>query len=262
MSSQAGAGPPSLSASGYPSLRDHRISRPDPARLPRGGAPGGSPHALPPRTDSGHGHGRALRALRNAARSLAVLPPCSRRGGSHDVPRVRHHARRGLVPAAHLGIAMQLTNICRDVQEDWGRGHVPCPTTSSGRAPRTPCGPGSASPSFPATSSPNCGARCSACSPTPRSSTARAKPGVAGSPGAARSRCGPPATCTRRSATSSTPAATTPGRGGRWCRRAASSSWWHGRSGTGCADTGAPRLLGAPRGADHGAALSPDLASC
>jgi phytoene synthase len=29
--------------------------------------------------------------------------------------------------AAHLGIAMQLTNICRDVEEDWGRGRVYVP---------------------------------------------------------------------------------------------------------------------------------------
>lgn len=30
--------------------------------------------------------------------------------------------REALHPAAHLGIAMQLTNICRDVAEDWARG--------------------------------------------------------------------------------------------------------------------------------------------
>ncbi|MFT3928307.1 MAG: phytoene/squalene synthase family protein [Myxococcales bacterium] len=32
-----------------------------------------------------------------------------------------------LLPAAHLGIAMQLTNICRDVQEDWGLGRLYLP---------------------------------------------------------------------------------------------------------------------------------------
>lgn len=32
-----------------------------------------------------------------------------------------------LVPAARLGIAMQLTNICRDVAEDWGRGRLYLP---------------------------------------------------------------------------------------------------------------------------------------
>ena len=32
-----------------------------------------------------------------------------------------------LVPAAHLGIAMQLTNICRDVAEDWQRGRLYLP---------------------------------------------------------------------------------------------------------------------------------------
>ncbi|HEX9186750.1 MAG TPA: phytoene/squalene synthase family protein [Vicinamibacteria bacterium] len=34
---------------------------------------------------------------------------------------------RGLRHAAHLGMAMQLTNIARDVLEDWGRGHVYLP---------------------------------------------------------------------------------------------------------------------------------------
>ena len=37
-----------------------------------------------------------------------------------DTPRAR-------VPAAHLGIAMQLTNICRDVLEDWDRGRLYLP---------------------------------------------------------------------------------------------------------------------------------------
>jgi phytoene synthase len=32
-----------------------------------------------------------------------------------------------VVPAAHLGIAMQLTNICRDVAEDWDRGRLYLP---------------------------------------------------------------------------------------------------------------------------------------
>ncbi|HRC54680.1 MAG TPA: phytoene/squalene synthase family protein, partial [Kofleriaceae bacterium] len=34
---------------------------------------------------------------------------------------------RALVHAAHLGIAMQLTNICRDVAEDWRRGRLYLP---------------------------------------------------------------------------------------------------------------------------------------
>jgi phytoene synthase len=34
---------------------------------------------------------------------------------------------RALRHAAHLGIAMQLTNICRDVVEDWGRGRLYLP---------------------------------------------------------------------------------------------------------------------------------------
>jgi 15-cis-phytoene synthase len=35
--------------------------------------------------------------------------------------------RRALRHAAHLGIAMQLTNICRDVREDWERGRLYLP---------------------------------------------------------------------------------------------------------------------------------------
>ncbi len=34
---------------------------------------------------------------------------------------------RALIRAAHLGIGMQLTNICRDVAEDWGRGRLYLP---------------------------------------------------------------------------------------------------------------------------------------
>ena len=40
-------------------------------------------------------------------------------------PRVLRHA-------AHLGMAMQLTNIARDVLEDWGRGHVYLPADLRG----------------------------------------------------------------------------------------------------------------------------------
>ena len=51
-----------------------------------------------------------------------------------------------LVPAAHLGMAMQLTNICRDVQEDWrlGRLYLPRQLLLSHGArdlPEVPCGP-------------------------------------------------------------------------------------------------------------------------
>jgi phytoene synthase len=35
--------------------------------------------------------------------------------------------RAALRPAAHLGLAMQLTNICRDVAEDWQRGRLYLP---------------------------------------------------------------------------------------------------------------------------------------
>jgi 15-cis-phytoene synthase len=39
-----------------------------------------------------------------------------------------------LVPAAHLGIAMQLTNICRDVAEDWQRSRLYVPDELLGSA--------------------------------------------------------------------------------------------------------------------------------
>jgi 15-cis-phytoene synthase len=39
-----------------------------------------------------------------------------------------------LVPAAHLGIAMQLTNVCRDVAEDWQRGRLYIPDELLGSA--------------------------------------------------------------------------------------------------------------------------------
>lgn len=34
---------------------------------------------------------------------------------------------KALVNAVHLGMAMQITNICRDVEEDWGRGRLYLP---------------------------------------------------------------------------------------------------------------------------------------
>jgi phytoene synthase len=42
---------------------------------------------------------------------------------------------RALVRAAHLGIAMQLTNVCRDVAEDWGRGRLYVPAALLPGAP-------------------------------------------------------------------------------------------------------------------------------
>lgn len=43
-------------------------------------------------------------------------------------------SRRALVHAAHLGIAMQLTNVARDVGEDWGRGRLYLPRRMLRRA--------------------------------------------------------------------------------------------------------------------------------
>ena len=41
---------------------------------------------------------------------------------------------RALVPAVHLGLAMQLTNICRDVHEDWLLGRLYLPADMLGAA--------------------------------------------------------------------------------------------------------------------------------
>jgi 15-cis-phytoene synthase len=59
-----------------------------------------------------------------------LLPYCFRVAGTvglmmSHVLGVRHPA--ALRNAAHLGIAMQLTNICRDVREDWERGRLYLP---------------------------------------------------------------------------------------------------------------------------------------
>jgi phytoene synthase len=45
---------------------------------------------------------------------------------------------RALEHANHLGIAMQLTNVCRDVAEDWGRGRVYLPSELLGSAAGAP----------------------------------------------------------------------------------------------------------------------------
>jgi phytoene synthase len=56
---------------------------------------------------------------------------------------------RALAPAAHLGIAMQLTNVCRDVAEDLARGRLYLPRTLLGEplfAVLETLGPGTPSP--------------------------------------------------------------------------------------------------------------------
>jgi 15-cis-phytoene synthase len=51
---------------------------------------------------------------------------------------------RALRHAAHLGIGMQLTNICRDVLEDWQRGrlYIPAQVLACYGAPQLSCTPG------------------------------------------------------------------------------------------------------------------------
>ncbi len=48
------------------------------------------------------------------------------------------HDARALEHANHLGIAMQLTNVCRDVAEDWGKGRVYLPSELLGSAAGAP----------------------------------------------------------------------------------------------------------------------------
>ncbi|MBK9036025.1 MAG: phytoene/squalene synthase family protein [Myxococcales bacterium] len=98
--------------------------------------------------------GRALAAMARARAIPIVYPTALLDGMAMDVDDVRYqtHAQlftycyrvasvvglmmchvlgvsddRALVPAAHLGVAMQLTNIARDVGEDWGRGRLYLP---------------------------------------------------------------------------------------------------------------------------------------
>jgi 15-cis-phytoene synthase len=141
---------------------------------------------------------------------------------------------RGLRHAAHLGMAMQLTNISRDVLEDWGRGHVYLPDDLLGRARRTPCGPGSGSPTCPATSSRRSAAPCSGSSPAPASSTV----GRLGMRWLSW-RCAL-SVRTARYVYSEIGAVIDAGGHDVWQGRAvvptaASSSWWPGPSGTACA---------------------------
>ena len=51
---------------------------------------------------------------------------------------------RALEHANHLGIAMQLTNVCRDVAEDWGKARVYLPSELLGSAAGAPLEPRSA----------------------------------------------------------------------------------------------------------------------
>nr|ACI04499.1 CrtB [uncultured bacterium] len=67
----------------------------------------------------------------------ALLVYCFRVAGTvglmmSHVLGVREEA--ALHNAAHLGMAMQLTNICRDVGEDWGRGRLYLPSADLDRA--------------------------------------------------------------------------------------------------------------------------------
>ncbi len=52
------------------------------------------------------------------------------------------HDARALTHANHLGIAMQLTNVCRDVAEDWGKNRVYLPAELLGSVAGAPLEPG------------------------------------------------------------------------------------------------------------------------
>jgi 15-cis-phytoene synthase len=51
-----------------------------------------------------------------------------------------------LTNATHLGVAMQLTNVCRDVAEDWGRGRLYLPRDLLDRAGAPPLAPAPRAP--------------------------------------------------------------------------------------------------------------------
>jgi phytoene synthase len=72
--------------------------------------------------------------------STVGLMMCHVMGVSHTVA-LRH--------AAHLGLGMQLTNICRDVSEDWGRGRLYLPADVLARHGIPSLHPGAGGP-FPA----------------------------------------------------------------------------------------------------------------
>ena len=120
---------------------------------------------------------------------------------------------RALRHAAHLGMAMQLTNICRDVMEDWERRHLYLPDELLGaRRPRASSGPARRAAARVRWTAPSAARGGAAPATGGALSIGRATRACAGSPGAARWRCARPGSSTPPSATWWRRATTTCGR--------------------------------------------------
>ena len=92
--------------------------------------------ATPTSCSTGFAHGR--RPASATGRWHELLLYCYRVAGTVGLMMCHAdgRARSGALPhAAHLGIAMQLTNICRDVAEDWQRGRLYLPRGAARRTP-------------------------------------------------------------------------------------------------------------------------------
>ena len=135
---------------------------------------------------------------------------------------------RALPRAVHLGIAMQLTNICRDVAEDWqlGRLYLPADMLAEEGAPDLA---GSLGGPFPPAARGRSPGWSAACSPRPSASTPRPIAASSTCRRGRRSRCASRAWSTRRSAASWPGAGTIRWPGARWCRPARSWRWWRWR---------------------------------
>jgi phytoene synthase len=122
---------------------------------------------------------------------------------------------RALVPATHLGIAMQLTNICRDVGEDWQRGRLYLPDTVLAAH-----GLGGLHARLGTPLAPSCTRRCirssGSCSIAPIATTARRPAATRPCPAGPRPRSAPPLGSTARSAPRSAGAARARSASARW----------------------------------------------
>ena len=128
---------------------------------------------------------------------------------------------RALAARARLGNAFQLTNFLRDIDEDLDRGRQYVPQEDLRRFGVDLC-QRRASPELSALMRFEI-ERC-------RALYRSADVGIAMLPAARPAACAPPASCTARSSTASSAAATTCSRGVRGCRRGRRRRWWRERS--------------------------------
>ena len=127
-----------------------------------------------------------------------------------------------LQAAAQLGVAMQLTNICRDVLEDWQLGRLYLPRTWLQRSGLGGL-PGQLGGPLPrARRASRCAPWWARCSRLPVASTPARRPGSSPCPGARHCRFAPRAQSTRPSAAASRARDATSAPGARWSRWPAS----------------------------------------